>query len=386
MGRLDGGGARQTLRRFANVFLIGFSIDGVLSAADDLLRIALGLELLSIPRQALAFAVLVASLPMYVLLGITPRLSWRIFLPPCLYLAWLSMGAMPLPLLLGRQGALLAASILQIGFAAVALLLARRATYGQSFLLTAESFAGPGFRGRTAIGFSALNLFVILPVSVSYILVSLAMGLEYGTRGFMRVGLSGVYTSERTYARDDQTIHLIATMHIAESRFYEDLIASFPVERSIIAAEGVSDERDLLPGFSYGKIASRLGLAAQGPLATAKHETLRADVDVSEFAPGTIRLLRGVAELMNADSALEALLAYGRLVDMEPDLEMLQQLQHDLLQLRNDHLFVELTALLKEYDRLIVPWGGLHMPDLERRVLELGFEPTETHEWEIVGW
>ena len=96
------------MRRFANVFLIGFSIDGVLSAADDLLRIALGLELLSIPRQALAFAVLVASLPMYVLLGITPRLSWRIFLPPCLYLAWLSMGAMPLPLLLGRQGALLA--------------------------------------------------------------------------------------------------------------------------------------------------------------------------------------------------------------------------------------------------------------------------------------
>ena len=83
---------------------------------------------------------------------------------------------------------------------------------------------------------------------------------------------------------------------------------------------------------------------------------------------------------------MEALLAYGRLVDMEPDLEMLQQMQHDLLQLRNDHLFVELTALLEEYDQLIVPWGGLHMPDLERRVLELGFEPAETHEWEIVDW
>jgi hypothetical protein len=55
---------------------------------------------------------------------------------------------------------------------------------------------------------------------------------------------------------------------------------------------------------------------------------------------------------------------------------MWRRVEQDLLVRRNEHVAGELDRALDEgYRRVVIPWGALHMPGLEREVLERGFEP-----------
>ncbi len=375
------------MKLFANAFVIAFLLDGVLSLADDTLMVTAGARFLAIPRGLVSGTVLLASIPVYMLLGATPRLPWRVFLPPCLFLTWLGMGAMPLPVWLGLGGALLATSFLKLCMAGAVIFGVWKATGGKSWLFTDASLAGPGFSWRTATAFTALNLFVILPVSVAYLLGVVSLGVDHATAGFLRMRLDGLYAADRAYARGDQTIHLIGMMHIGESSYYSGLIDSFPSEGAIILAEGVSDDQNLLPGgLSYERLAATLGLEVQAALGEEQHNVTNADVDISVFSPSTLRILEASSELLASESMLEALAAYSRLVEMKPDAEMLELLRHDLLEVRNDELFRHIDDALGEYDRIIVPWGALHMAGIESMVLEAGFTLVESREWQILSF
>lgn len=373
------------MRQIANAFLIGFLADAGLSLCDAALRLAADSHVLSAPRGVLSVAVVIASLVIYLLMGATPRLPWRILLPPCLFLTWVAMLAMPLPIWLGVDGTLVALPLIQLSVAVGSLVLTRRATGGASWLFTEVSLEGPRFAWRTALGFTALNLLVILPVSIAYLFAAAAAGLSYGTAGFLRMDTSGLYALGRTYTLDDQTVHLIAMMHIGESDYYATLMDSLPADGSLILAEGVSDTQRLIPsGLSYDGLADTLGLVAQGSLGGDDQEVVPADVDISEFAPETLRLLNGVSELLAAETRLDALAAYSRLVEMRPDTAMFALLRHDLIDLRNERVLAALESSLPAYRHLIVPWGALHMPGIESRVLELGFSPGESREWRIL--
>ena len=375
------------MKLLANAFVIAFLGDGILSLLDDLLIVGAGTHLLSSPRALLSGLVLLGSLPVYILLGATPRLPWRVFLPPCLFLTWLGMGAMPLPVWLGLQGALLVTSALKIGLGVATLVLVRRVTGGVGWLFTEESLAGPRFRWRTALGFSAVNVFLILPATLAYLFLAASSGIDSVSGGFLRMDTSGLYTTDRAYTRGEQTVHLIGMMHIGESSYYSELIESFPTEGAVILREGVSDEQNLLPdGISYEPLAASLGLESQGPLGGDEHAVVDADVDISTFSPETLSILRHIGELLASESAFEALVAYSRLVETRPDLDTLERLQHDLLEMRNEHLFAQVTASLEEYDHVIVPWGALHMAGIESMLLELGFAPGPSREWRILSW
>jgi hypothetical protein len=60
--------------------------------------------------------------------------------------------------------------------------------------------------------------------------------------------------------------------------------------------------------------------------------------------------------------------------------------QDEVLGLRNEHLTRELERALTEYERVVVPWGALHLPAIEQAVLDWGFEETSRELHPLFGW
>ena len=376
------------MRIFANAFLVAFALDAVLAMAAAELTGA-GTAWLAGLRTLFTGIVTAASLPLFVLMGIHPGLRWRIFLPPCLFLSWTAMGAMPLPIWFSALDALLIVGALQAAFAATALMSCRLLNSGNAWLLEEHALSGANFSGRTAVGFTALNLLVILPASVAYLVLSVAAGVGHLTQGFVEIRGDGIHLSHREYRRGSQTIHLVAMMHIGEPAFYQDLIETLPMQGAITLAEGVTNDAGQLPERrSYSSIAAGLGLVPQPELGGNNRKLRYADVDLSEFSPETREFLAGVERVMNAETLEAGVRAYLELSDMgsETAVRTLNALKHDLIDLRNDHLFAEIETSLRDYDTVVVPWGALHLPGIQDRIRDLGFEQELAMDRLVIRW
>lgn len=375
------------MRIFANAFLVAFAIDALLAIAS--FGLGAGIAGLASARALCTGFVTLASLPVFVLMGAHPGLRWRIFLPPCLFLSWTAMGAMPLPICLSASDAGLVVGVLGAAFAAVAFVLCRQSNGWKGWLLGEEALQGLTFSGRTALGFTALNLFAILPASLAYLAFSAAAGVGHLTQGFVDIRRDGIHLSHREYIREGQTIHLVAMMHIGDPAFYDELALSLPEQGAITLVEGVTDEAELLSeSLSYGNVAASLGLVEQPELGGGDRELRSADVDVSEFSPDTMEFLASLGTILSSETFVDGLIAYAELTNMssETAVKMLAALKHDLLELRNDHLFEEMEMALRDYDQIIVPWGALHLPGIQDRLRELGFvQEVETYR-RVVGW
>jgi hypothetical protein len=59
---------------------------------------------------------------------------------------------------------------------------------------------------------------------------------------------------------------------------------------------------------------------------------------------------------------------------------------HDILTRRNERLLGEIEAALSDYERVVVPWGALHMPWIEREIERLGFERTDSRHHLFIDW
>lgn len=53
-----------------------------------------------------------------------------------------------------------------------------------------------------------------------------------------------------------------------------------------------------------------------------------------------------------------------------------RQLLQDILVLRNQHLLEALDMALPEYQRVVIPWGAYHLPDIEEGLEQRGFTQT----------
>lgn len=389
---------------FLNIFLVGFALDALLHVASSQLSGVPGFAWLAGLANALTGLLVLYSLPVFILMGMRPRLRWRIFLPPCLFLSWVVLGAMPLPIWFDAAEAELAAGSVEAAFAAMAFAFCHQQNAGDGWLLEEASSQGPSFSRRTALAFTALNLVVILPASLAYLAISGAAGVGHLSQGFVSIRADGIHLSHREYVRGEQTIHLVAMMHIGEAAFYEELTDALPVEGTIFLTEGVNDEAGVLPrSLGYSNVAGGLGLVVQpefgasdlgewpseaeaGPIGA---ETRNADVDASEFSRETLEFLASAARIWSAETPAQALLRYAELIDgMDPETSrrLTATLSHDLIELRNEHLLVELEQSLLDYETVVVPWGALHLPGILERVRELGFVEQDTTARRVVSW
>jgi hypothetical protein len=241
---------------------------------------------------------------------------------------------------------------------------------------------------------------VLGPVALaSYFALAVTTWVEVTTHGFIEFGLQGVSLADRHYQRAGKEIRLVGMMHLGDPDAYRAIVRSFSRDSTIVLAEGVSDnEGRLSERLEYGRAARALGLAPQGDLreylTDPEHPeeappvwpvVRHADVDTSVFSPTTIAWIRWASGIWDAPdfaTALRDILAGVR----GRDPAELAAFQSEILDLRNEHLTHELERALTEYQRVVVPWGALHLPGIEQVVLGWGFEETSHELHPLFGW
>jgi hypothetical protein len=386
------------LAGFTNAFLLLYALDGGLSLLEEALRAGTGASFLLGPRNLVALPVLLASVAGLPLLALTPKLPVRLLLPLFLSAIWLNYGAAPLPLLLAPVPLGLVAAAIQCALTALAFRFIRHHNVrrGEDAIWWLGDPEVPTFSASHTLAVSALGFFVLVPLAAAYGVLLFGTVVQIGTHEFIAFDRQGIQLADRRYVRDDQEIRLVGMMHVGEEHAYRELVRSFSVPATVVLEEGVRDESQLMPEpLAYDGVASVLGLDSQRELSSyVPREEGRpppewpvwrnADVDLAQFAPETLAWLDRVRELWASEDALEALAEIVRTSSEDP--AVLEAIERDVFSHRNEHLLQQIEEALLEFERVVVPWGALHMPEIEAAVLEDGFALERSERRRLVSW
>jgi hypothetical protein len=403
------------LRGAVTFFWLLFLADGVFSFVDEATSLTLGSSPLSGVRAAFALAVLVISIPMAALMGVTPKAPKRVLVPPILF-AWWAGPAMAYPFGLWKPAHL----ALVLAFVQVLLALAvwyfapnlsgpRRTltlapTRTQSFSWKYLLVAGP---------VTALLFFVVAAGSVA---LGFSTQIQLLTGGYVRLRPDGIYLVERQFQSGDREVRLAGMMHVARREFYSGVLPPpDPAEPSVVLVEGVTDRKRLLGGrtLDYGRLAKLLNVTAQSdsvfsnrvtdelgkqgsssgtaePAAGAKGSGIyykHADVDVESFHPQTIAFILAVIAIFQSNNLREVI---ELLVDPSSPIaneDAQEQVMDDILFSRNQKLVAEIESSLQDYRRVVVPWGAMHLPEIESWLRDHNFvQSGEVHRKAIAFW
>jgi hypothetical protein len=381
------------LRGAVTFFWLLFLTDGAFSLVDEVTTLTLGSSPLSGVRAAFALAVLAMSVPMAAIIGITPKAPKRVLVPPILF-AWWAGPAMAYPFGVWKPAHLaLVLAVLQV------LLAFAVWSFAPNFSGTRRSLP-IALRRRQA--FSWKYLLVAGPVTALLFLLlaatSVALGfstqIELLTGGYVRVRPDGVYLVERQFRSGDREVRLAGMMHVARREFYSGVLPPpDPAEPSVVLVEGVTDRKRLLGGrtLDYGRLAKLLNVTPQsesvfsnqvasemgkqvpsggtsGNAAGANGAGIyykHADVDVESFHPQTIAFILAVISIFQSNDFREFI---GLLADPSSPIgndNAQEQVMDDILFSRNQQLVAEIESSLKDYRRVVVPWGAMHLPEIE---------------------
>ena len=392
------------MRILANLFLILFLADGGFSLVDELVSLLSPLEPFTALRSLLAGNVIIMAVVVYFCLGIDRRLPKRVFLPLIIFVFLCPLSTWLFPALgeIRIYGLLAAAAQVALGMLPLYFFRKGRA---RSLMLPPEMFVVPFFNRRNTLIFCAANLFII-PLALALLVLFMANSyMTAYTSGFMRLDPGGLRMTERVYRRDNRTVRLTAMIHVGSREYYDELSKSIAPGRVIVLAEGVSDAGNLLRNrIDYGKMADFLGLTSQkemrfrGRLIEAEElesptlgagddkqaqtvDILRADVDVSSFRPPTMLLLDALGKHMQESrSFAKGILALNAWGEKNITPEMYAIIMDDILHRRNMIVIGHLEKALGRYDTVVIPWGALHMKEIEAEVLKQGFKLQEERE------
>lgn len=386
------------MRKIANTFLILFLLTAIISVSAEGLLLFSNYSLPALLVQLIWGSCFIYATILYIGIGFSRHLPKLTLLLPQLWMLWNLLDYWPLEAAVGSHYKLYA-SIAQLILALI-LLHSNRIINDQSLLLTNKQFTGPAFEGSRLVKFILANIF-IFPVLLFLILFSLTSNvIEESSAGFVRLKPDGLYMIERTYSQKNKQIQMMGMIHLAQSQYYTELVAAIPQQKTLILLEGVSDRNELLKEqFSYSKIADLMGLTSQkashfqGRLISKESlnrrsaneklavDLLPADIDLNRFDPLTIKVLNALAKnVLNAENPLAGYVAFSRWGEQNLPENFDRMIMDDLLSKRNRHLISYFPAALKKYDNLVIPWGALHMKELEQAVLERGFELIKSRE------
>jgi hypothetical protein len=384
---------------FANWFLIGFALDGAISVLDELLRSGPEPTTLSVLRAAIALAVWFAALGNFVLLAISPRLPKRILLPLIAFPVWCLLGAYPFATGLEPSETIgLVLSGIQLALALATLCWIRLRSATHHWLLHANDLPRKRPRIGYTLRFAAATALIAPPLLAGLAGLSFFAQIERATGGFMTFDLTGIHSTAREYRRDDRRIDLVGMAHIGDDDAYLDLFESFAGQSTLLLEEGVTDEDGLIgDGMLYEMLAGRIGLDVQpsfeamltemppSDTGVPMPEIRNADVDARVFEKNTIAVLDAAARLYRSDRLAPALKEFqATLEELGP--AATEAAFRDLIDNRNTHLLGEIRAGLDDYQRIIVPWGALHLPGIEAAILGWGFEQTATSQRRIAAY
>jgi len=388
------------LRVCVNLFWLAFLADGVMSVVDERLSPDSSSFWLGMLRSFLAFLVLLASLVMAGMVVLSPRVPKRVVVPLILFLWWAGPG-MAFPLGYWKTPALLswlASAQILLG-AGVWFFFRSRAGGRQGPFALAE---GPGFRWKhTLIAGPAMGFAAIVFAALSLI-SGLSAEIESMSGGYVRVKFDGIYLIERHFQSKENEVRLAGMIHVAQSDFYSNVLPKAdPAVPSVVLVEGVTDHQGLLSKMplKYSRVAKLLKVTAQDDSEFTKHvvtglhkekakadrhekppvnveksepesephgiDFKSADVDVETFHPTTIAFILTVMSIFQAEDLRKIFQTLAEPNSPLSDENAQRVVMQDILHSRNDRLVSEIESSLKNYRRVIVPWGALHLPEIE---------------------
>lgn len=362
-----------------------FLVDAVVSLLDDSLILLFGLHIFSLVRGLVAIFGALMALGVYGLMGLTPMVPKRLFLPIPLFHLALILVSFPFAIYCyGRlQQIAMGVSTCQV-IVGLGMLYWSQGGFKLRWPLVPESRLGiRRFSWWNLSAFTLVNVFVLLPAVIVYSLFCTGLAVNHFTDGFMSLHPGGITVQARKYVRNDgRTVQLFPMAHVADADFYEKVLQAIPTN-SIILMEGVTDEKNLLTnGISYERMANALGLAEQQKkFSPCFAKMVHADADVDQFSPDTIECLNLVMLVHSKGLNPEIL---QQLLQYSPSQQTLQQLVDDLLTRRNQHLAGEIQSHLSQSENIIVPWGVAHMPGIAKEIEMSGFRLDEMQEYTVI--
>ena len=377
--------ARQLLAFLLSLCLGLFLADAVVSLVDDSLILFLGIHLLAWLRAVVSLLALLMALVIYGLMGLTPMIPKRLFLPVALFNPAGLLAAVPVFIYFyGHfQPVAWVISLVQVLFGLSILYLVQGGFKLHWPLVGEKQLAARGFSWRNLLVFLLVNIFVILPAVIVYLVLAVALALNHFSEGFLTLRPGGMTVQTRQYVRKDgKTIRLVPMAHLGEADFYQKLSRSFPTN-SIILMEGVTDRRNLLTNeLSYKRMATSLGVTEQGEeFNPTQGEMVWADVDVEQFTTNTIGFLNLCTLLHSKGVNAETV---SKLLQFSAPPHCEEELLDDLLRKRNRRLLEELHARLPQTEHIIVPWGVAHMPGVAGDIQKSGFRLVETRDYIVI--
>jgi len=379
------GFGRHLLIILLNLFLALFLASGFVSLMDDSLVLLFGLHLLTVMSGILTFIAMLAAVLVYGLMGLTPVIPKRVFLPVTLfYVAGLLVSLLILIYTFDRapQGDW----VLSLCQVLLVMGLVWWLQGGVKFrwpIVEDKHLGDRSFSWGNLSVFVLVNVFVLLPAAIVSVFFLAALAVDHYSEGFMALRPNGFSVQVRKYVRNDgKTIELFPMAHVADARFYQKVSQTFPTN-SIILMEGVTDDRNLLTNkISYRRMAKSLGLSEQRQeFVPQRGEMVDADVDVDQFSKDTIDFLNLVM-LVHAKGVTPA--NVQTLMQYSPPPHLQDEFINDLVHKRNQRVLEEIRLELPETDNLMVPWGVAHMPGIARAIQKSGFRLSETQEYMVI--
>jgi len=377
---------KQFISILLSIYLVLFLIDAGLSILDDSLILFLNIHFLGVIRGITGFFDILAGILIYLLLGLTPTIPKRFFLPLTLFFP-LAVLVVIFSLAIGchdkMQQVTLLLSICQGGLGSAIFCWIRGGLTIQWPLVRFELLENKTFGWLNLSGFLFANIFLIPVMIFLYLALCASLALDHFSRHFMVMHPGGLAVRATTYVRNDgKTIYLVPMMHIGQSDFYHQISKSFPTN-AIVLLEGVTDQKHRLKNrLSYQRMASSLGLSEQPREFSVKQRAVRrADLDLDQFSNESVDLIDLIAGIHSKGLNVATLIV---LMQKSQDASFEERIWEDLLTKRNDHLLKEIQRELDHYDSIVVPWGALHMPGIAAGIEKSGFKPTAVQEYSVV--
>ena len=366
---------RQPLAILLNICLGMFLAGAVFGFADSSLILFFDNHSLSLISGIAGLVVFLSTVLIYGLMGLTPMIPKRWFLPVTLFYPVVWLAVLPFLIYFYRRAPEIAwlASLAQLLLAFAVLYWIQGGLKWRWPMIAEQQLGARGFSGWNLTLFVLANRCILAPAIACYLFFCLALGVDHFTGGFLKLRPGGVVVEARKYMRDDgKTIQLFPMAHVGDAAFYQKVSQAFPTN-SLILVEGVSDEQNLLTnGISYKRMAQTLGLAEQKEaFKPTRGRVVRADVDVGQFAPSTIVLLN-LAMLVHSQGPNAQNVSKLMQFPFTPQMET--QLFDDILEKRNQHLWAEIQKRLLQTDHIVVPWGAAHMPEIAAEIQQAGFK------------
>jgi hypothetical protein len=362
-----------------------FLVVGAVSVADDSLVLLFGLHLLTMMSVILTLIAMLMAMLVYGLMGLTPMIPKRVFLPVTLYYVAALLAVFPILIYYYDRMVQIdwVLSFCQVILGLGLLWWLRGGLKFRWPIVEDKHLGDRGFSWLNLVVFVLANVFGVLPAMVIYTVLCATLAVNHFSGGFLALHPGGMTVQVRKYVRDDgKTIQLIPMAHIADAGFYQKVAQSFP-SNSIILMEGVTDNQNLLTNkISYKRMAKSLGLTEQKvKFKPTRGEMVPADVDVDQFSTDTIDFLNLVM-FIHSKGITHATVQKALQYSPPPDFQ--KQVFGDLLGKRNRHLWEEIQARLPQSENIIVPWGVAHMPEIAAEIQKAGFRLNESREYEVI--